>query len=256
MTHTAIPSRGAAHPADLPRPWQLPAREPNGLRLLDLFCCAGGASMGYHLAGFDVTGVDIAPRPAYPFTFHQADAIDYVRAHGHEYDVIAASPPCQADCTLTAGTNQDRRHLHRSLLAATRDALMTTGRPWIIEQPTGKAVMRRDLLLCGLMFDLKVFRHRQFELHGLTVPQPAHPTHDGHRVRGWRHGRYYDGDIVAVYGDGGGKGSVSEWQHAMGIGWTDARREIAEAIPPAYTLHIGHAIARALTTNPAERQAA
>ncbi|GAA3158498.1 hypothetical protein GCM10010466_56560 [Planomonospora alba] len=226
----------------------LPEREPNGLRLLDLFCCAGGAAMGYHLAGFEVTGVDIAPQPNYPFTFHQGDALAFVREHGRAFDVIGACPPCQADCTLTAGTNQGRAD-HRSLLAATRAALLSTGRPWIIENPIGRARMRRDLLLCGLMFPpLRVFRHRQFELHGLSVPQPAHPSHAGHRVRGWRHGRFHDGDMVAVYGDGGGKGSVAEWQAAMGIDWTDDRRELAEAIPPAYTLHIGHAVAVALTS--------
>ncbi|MER6826568.1 DNA cytosine methyltransferase [Streptosporangium sp. NPDC000563] len=232
-----------------------PAREANRPRLLDLFCCAGGASMGYHLAGFDVTGIDINPQPNYPFTFHQGDAITFVREHGRSYDVVNACPPCQADCTLSAGTNQGRGD-HRSLMAETRAALLSTGRPWIIENPVGRAPMRRDLLLCGLMFsDLKVFRHRQFELHGLTVPQPAHPGHAGHRVRGWRHGRYYDGDMVAVYGDGGGKGSITEWQSAMGIDWTDSRRELAEAIPPAYTHHIGRAVLTALRSTRTEQAA-
>ncbi|MGW4640775.1 hypothetical protein ACWEN6_19735 [Sphaerisporangium sp. NPDC004334] len=234
----------------LPAP---PVRVPNGLRVLDGCCCAGGAAMGYHLAGFEVTGVDITPQPNYPFTFHQADVVEFVRAHGHEFDLIHVSPPCQADCTLTAGTNQGRTYPR--LLPAVRAALHHTGRPWVIEQPIGRADMRRDLLLCGLMFNhLKVFRHRQFELHGITVPQPAHPTHRGHRVRGWRHGAYHDGDMVAVYGDGGGKGSITEWQTAMGITWTDVRREIAEAIPPAYTHHIGHAIATALTTGATTHQ--
>ncbi|GII01743.1 DNA cytosine methyltransferase [Planobispora takensis] len=232
----------------LSTPPALPRRKPNGLRLLDLFCCAGGASMGYHLAGFEVTGVDIAPQPNYPFTFVQGDALAFVREHGTDFDIIGACPPCQADCTLTAGTNQGRS-THRSLLAATRTALLSTGRPWIIENPIGRARMRCDLLLCGLMFPpLRVFRHRQFELHGLAVPQPAHPSHAGHRVRGWRHGRFHDGDMLAVYGEGGGKGSIAEWQTAMGIDWTDVRRELAEAIPPAYTLHIGRAVAAALTT--------
>ena len=65
-------------------------------RLLDLFCGAGGAGMGYHRAGFDVTGVDIKPQKNYPFAFVQGDALAYVREHGHEYDAIHASPPCQA----------------------------------------------------------------------------------------------------------------------------------------------------------------
>ncbi|WP_327048949.1 DNA cytosine methyltransferase [Microbispora sp. NBC_01189] len=223
-----------------------PVRVPNGLRVLDVCCCAGGAAMGYHRAGFDVTGVDIAPQPNYPFTFHRADAIEFIRAHGREFDFIHVSPPCQADCTLTAGTNQGRTYPR--LLPAVRAALIATGRPWVIEQPIGKADMRRDLLLCGLMFGLQVFRHRQFELHGIPVPQPDHPNHRGHRVRGWRHGAYHNGDMIAVYGDGGGKGSITEWQTAMGITWTNVRREIAEAIPPAYTEHIGRAVANALRT--------
>ncbi|GIH81195.1 DNA cytosine methyltransferase [Planobispora longispora] len=247
---------GVEHLVTLTRPAWPPARTPNGLRLLDLCCGAGGAGMGYHLAGFEVTGVDIAPQPDYPFTFHQGDALEFVREHGHEYDVIAAGPPCQADCTLTAGTNAGRRHLHRSLLAATREALLVTGRPWLIEQPVGTARMRRDLLLCGLMFGLQVFRHRQFELCGLAVAQPEHPSHAGHRVRGWRHGRYHDGDMIAVYGAGGGKGSIPEWQAAMGIAWTASRRTLAEAIPPAYSLHIGRALAAALLRSHTGRQAA
>lgn len=80
-----------------------------GLRLLDACCGAGGAGTGLHRAGFDVTGVDIAPQPNYPFTFHQADAITFIREHGHEFDLIAAGPPCQADCTLTATPPAERQ---------------------------------------------------------------------------------------------------------------------------------------------------
>jgi hypothetical protein len=209
-------------------------------RMLDAYCCAGGATRGYQSAGFHVTGIDINPQPNYcGDEFVQGDAIEFIREHGHEFDFIASSPPCQEGCTLTAGTNKGR--VYPQLIPATRDALKATGRPWLIENPPGKAPMRRDLMLCGEMFDLAVIRHRNFELDGITVPQPKHRRHRG-RVAGMRHGEWFQGPYFAVYGDGGGKGTVAEWQRAMGIDWTDVRKEIAEAIPPAYALHIGRAV--------------
>lgn len=212
-------------------------------KLLDLFCGAGGAGHGYALAGFDVTGVDIAPQPRYPFAFIQADALDFLTEHWREFDVIHASPPCQAHSALTQG-NRRRKDplpsslLHADLIPATRVLLSSTGAPWVMENVQG-STLRRDLTLCGLSFGLKVFRHRYFEVSGFTVTQPTHPSHRGHRVAGWRHGVRYDGDMVAVYGDGGGKGSVHEWQQAMEIDWTVDKRELAEAIPPAYTKFVG-----------------
>lgn len=204
-------------------------------KLLDLFCCAGGAGMGYARAGFDVIGVDLEPQPDYPFFFIQADAIEFAAKHGHKFDAIHASPPCQASSALTKGTNKGREY--PQLIPATREVLAETGRPHVIENVQGSD-LRRDLTLCGEMFDLGVLRHRYFELHGFKMERPEHKPHRG-RVRGWRHGQYHDGPYVAVYGDGGGKGSVSEWQDAMGIHWTSNRKSIAEAIPPAYTEFIG-----------------
>ena len=95
------------------------------------------------------------------------------------------------------------------------------------------------------MFELGVIRHRYFEVSGFQVEQPAHVKHRG-RVAGWRHGEYFDGPYFAVYGDGGGKGTVAQWQQAMGIDWTDVRRELAESIPPAYTEFIGKQIYQSL----------
>lgn len=209
-------------------------------RLLDAFCCAGGATKGYQLTGFHVTGVDINPQPRYcGDEFHQGDAVEFIREHGHEFDLIHASPPCQHDCTLTAGTNKGK-FTYPDLLEPTREALESTGRPYIIEQPQGKASkrMRTDLKLCGEQFGLAVIRHRIFEVQGIEVPWLEHKKHRG-RVKGWRHGEFYDGPYFAVYGDGGGKGTVQEWQDALGIHWTDVRKELAEAIPPAYTKYIG-----------------
>ncbi|MCP9945422.1 DNA methylase [Streptomyces somaliensis] len=230
-------------------------RDDDRPRLLDLYACAGGAAMGYHRAGFDVTGVDIVPRPNYPFPLIQGDALDVLAgliASGEieRYAFVHASPPCQAACALTIGTNRSQGWGgdHVDLVAPTRKLLDTTGLPYAIEQPNGRAKIRKDLTLCGEMFRLGVIRHRNFELGRWSIEQPAHPKHRG-RVRGWRHGRFHDGPYVAAYGNGGGKPSVSELQDAMGIDWTDVREELTEAIPPAYTRHIGTAF---LTTRAME----
>jgi DNA (cytosine-5)-methyltransferase 1 len=211
--------------------------------LLDLFCGAGGAGMGYHRAGFEVVGVDINPQPDYPFEFWRADALDYAERNGHMFDAVHASPPCQASTALTKGTNKGREYTQ--LIPATRAMLFHTRLPSVIENVQGSD-LRRDMILCGEMFGLSVLRHRYFELSRFHFTPPAHKPHRG-RVRGWRHGTYYDGPYVAVYGEGGGKGSVPEWQQAMGIDWTDDRKAIAEAIPPAYTEHIGRQLLAHIT---------
>ena len=214
------------------RPSWLPgvrgAPVPRRRRLLDLFCCAGGAAVGYHRAGFEVVGVDIAPQPNYPFEFVQGDALEFLAAHGREFDAVHASPPCQGYTALRAVHGNE----WPLLIDATRDLLDQVGRPYVIENVQGSP-LRRDMTLCGEMFGLGVIRHRYFELGGWSGVAPAHRPHRG-RVRGWRHGVYFDGPYLAVHGEGGGKGTVAEWQAAMGIDWTSVRREIAEAIPPAY----------------------
>ncbi|MEU8770230.1 DNA methylase [Streptomyces griseus] len=220
--------------------------------LLDLFCCAGGAATGYQRAGFDVVGVDIVDRPNYPFTFVRADALDHLAAliasgEIRRFKAVHTSPPCQAGCALTVGTNasQGWGGDHDDLVAPTRVLLEATGLPYVIEQPNGRAKIRKDLSLCGEMFGLGVLRHRNFELGGWTIPRPAHPKHRGY-VRGYRHGVYRDGPYVAAYGSGGGKATVPEMQQAMGITWTDVREELTEAIPPAFSEHIGHALLTAI----------
>ncbi|WP_427921200.1 DNA methylase [Streptomyces sp. cg40] len=216
-------------------------------RVLDLFSCAGGAAMGYHRAGFAVDGCDIAERPRYPFPYHRGDALEYLdrlitTGAIERYALVHASPPCQAKNTLTVGTNasQGWGGTHEDLVAPTRELLDRSGLPYVIEQPNGKAEIRKDVTLCGEMFALAVLRHRNFELGRWAVARPAHPKHRGY-VRGWRHGVYRDGPYVAAYGEGGGKASVAEMQHAMGITWTDIHEELTEAIPPAYTGWIGTA---------------
>ncbi|MFJ2636007.1 DNA methylase [Streptomyces sp. NPDC087422] len=221
--------------------------------LLDLFCCAGGAGTGYFRAGFDVHGVDIADRPNYPFPIHRGDALDHL-AHLimsgeiHRYAMVHASPPCQDKCTLTVGTNRSRGWggTHTDLVAPTRVLLERAGLPYVIEQPNGRARIRKDLTLCGEMFGLAVIRHRNFEMGGWTAARPVHLPHRG-RVSGYRHGKKYDGPYVAAYGSGGGKPTVPELQRAMGIDWTDVREELTEAIPPAYGQWIGEAFLTART---------
>lgn len=216
-------------------------------RLLDLFCCAGGATAGYTRAGFTTTGIDNQPRPNYPGHHIQADALEHLdglilSGAITDYDLIHASPPCQEACALTVGTNKAMGWggTHEQLIPALRRLLDIAGKPYVIEQPDGRAPVRKDLKLCGEMFGLPIIRHRNFELGGWTMPQPPHIPHRG-RVRGWRHGQYFDGPYLACYGNGGGKATITEMQKALDIGWTDIREELTEAIPPAYTEHIGAA---------------
>jgi hypothetical protein len=207
------------------------------MKLLDLFCGAGGASMGYSRAGFEVTGVDIKAQPNYPFDFHQGDALAFLDRYGGDFDAIHTSPPCQASSALTKGTNKGR--VHEDLIPATRAALQQFSVPTVIENVKG-AALRKDILLCGEMFSLAVLRHRFFEFENCRVIQPPHPPHRG-RVAGFRHGTWYVGPYFAVHGRGGGKGTADQWRAAMGIDWM-LKKEVAQAIPPAYTEYIGSQI--------------
>lgn len=167
----------------------------NRPRLLDMFCGAGGASFGYYLSGFQVVGVDHAPQSRYPFQFIQGDALEYVASHGHEYDAIAASPPCQSYSAL--------KHMARgespALVEITRLLLQATGRPYVIENVVG-APLRWPLMLCGSMFGLQTScgaqlrRHRLFESNVLLM-SPGHCRHGEtisvcgdtpHNPRTWR----------------------------------------------------------------------
>jgi DNA (cytosine-5)-methyltransferase 1 len=201
-------------------------------RLLDLFCGAGGAAVGYHRAGFDVVGVDIAPQPHFPFEFHEADAMTYPL---DGFDVIHASPPCQDH------TRQYVPEVHGTgwMLAATRDRLNTAGFPWVIENVPG-APMRADYVLCGCMFDLPYLkRERWFETswHGFDMRSPCQHLEQSISVTGtgtpsgtWKH-----------YGSV----SVARFREVMGIDWMN-RRELSQAIPPAYTEYIGAQLLEAL----------
>jgi site-specific DNA-cytosine methylase len=221
------------------------------MRILDLYCGAGGAGTGYNRAGFEVVGIDIKSQPNYPFAFSQMGALEALQilidggsiltTKGYfkleDFDFIHASPPCQSSSALTKGTNFGKFE-YPDFIAETRRLLHKTGLPYVIENVAG-AQIEKDLMLCGEMFGLAVIRHRFFEFSvDCFIDQPAHPKHRG-RVAGMRHGVWYEGPYFAVYGDGGGKGSVPQWQDAMDMHWTNVRKEIAEAIPPAYSEYIG-----------------
>jgi DNA (cytosine-5)-methyltransferase 1 len=212
--------------------------------LLDLFCGAGGAAMGYCRAGFDVVGVDIRPQPRYPFEFVQADAIEFPR---DGFDAIHASPPCQAFTQMSArwrgkGTKADD---HVDLLTPTLELLRPLETPWVAENVQGaKHHMRANLTLHGGMFGLGVHRPRLFESNVLLLAPKASQTVspvgvygkvDGRTTYRYRNNGNYKGkSLIRAWK------SVEEGQRAMGIDWTDDPRELAEAIPPAYTELIGH----------------
>lgn len=201
------------------------------MRILDLFCCAGGAGVGYFKAGFDVVGVDIVQQPRYPFNFIRADAIEYLEAHGHEFDVVHASPPCQA-YTL-AQRIQGKQHVE--LIPPVRAILRKLGLPYVIENVPG-APLHRPAMLCGAMFpELRVYRHRLFETNFPWMP-PAHPAHIAPLRKMGR--PPLPGEYMHVVGNFSG---VKQAREAMGIPWM-VRDELREAIPPAYTQFIGLAL--------------
>jgi DNA (cytosine-5)-methyltransferase 1 len=196
------------------------------VRLLDLFCGAGGAAMGYHQAGFDdITGVDNKPMPRYPFDFIQADALEYLQAHGDKYDVIHASPPCQA-YTAMQHIHKNRK-AHPDLVAKTRHILDETGKPYIVENVKGSP-LKACLMLCGTMFNLRIIRHRYFEIPTLPLLLLPPCNH------------------VDVYDPYHGEGRTADkFRDAMDIDWIPLgggrhkEGTLDNAIPPAYTKFIG-----------------
>jgi DNA (cytosine-5)-methyltransferase 1 len=207
--------------------------------------------MGYHRAGFEVVGVDLSPQPRYPFEFHQADALqvlEWVAAgrpvFGHRIDAVHASPPCQRFSAMSncrpglAGEYPD-------LVEATRALLVESGLPWIMENVEGAPLAAASDLfgahgatLCGHMFGLPLYRHRVFEA-SFALHTPPHPEH---RIPASKAGHWRPGTIISVSGN---CTPVALAREAMGIDWTN-RRELAEAIPPAYTEYLGGQLLAAL----------
>ena len=204
-------------------------------KALDLFCCAGGAGMGLHRAGFDVTGIDIRPQPRYPFQFICGDALN-PPVDLKEFDFIWASPPCQAHSSATHAWRAAGRE-YPDLIAATRAKLTDSGKKWCIEN-VGGAPLINPVALCGPMFGLRVYRHRYFETN-FPVHQPNHPPHLTPQVKMGRPPK--EGEFVQAVGHFSG---VPEARAAMGIPWM-GQKELAQAIPPAYSEFIAREFLKA-----------
>jgi DNA (cytosine-5)-methyltransferase 1 len=197
--------------------------------------------MGYHRAGFEVVGVDIAPQPHYPFEFHQGDALEYLAAHGHEFDAIHASPPCQA---FSVTYNLPNVGEYPDLIAPVRALLLATGKPYVMENVTG-APLDNPLMLCGSMFGLKVIRHRLFECRPPIWFPPASCQCRGMYTASHRGFSSFDNgaDAITVAGN---NYRLVEGLEAMGIDWMTNKGELSEAIPPAYTEFIGKQLLQAV----------
>lgn len=217
--------------------------------LIDFYCCQGGASKGYADAGFDVLGVDLDPQPHYPFSFLQMDAPQALRTlldggtlvftcHDdmstytiavklEDVAAFAASPPCQA----YSNAQRIQQNDHPELVEPTRELLIATGKPYVIENVEG-APLIDPVTLCGSMFGLDTYRHRLFEAP-FPIAVPPHPAHVHRTTKMGR--RPVDGEYMHIVGNFSG---VERARSIMGMDWA-TRDGLREAIPPAYTAHIG-----------------
>lgn len=216
------------------------------MRMLDLFCGAGGCAAGYYRAGFlDITGIDLYPQPRYPYKFIQADALQFLADHGKEFDFIHASPPCQG--------YSKSRHIKGSkgkesplLVGPLRDLLLAAGRPFVIENVVG-APLHFSLMLCGSMFGLPIRRHRLFESsHLLFAPGPCQHQAGYYNVIAGRVRGYGDfSSKTRTYTDAKGQLRRGEGFYsravgcqAFGVDWM-TMGEMSQSVPPAYTEWIG-----------------
>lgn len=238
------------------------------MKLLDLFCGAGGAAVGYQRAGFDeILGVDIKPQPRYPFRFVQADALAFLES-SHRYignalaeercrccgkdsedaihfvpDAIHASPPCQG---YSVANNVHKKD-HPKLIPQVRDALKRSGRRWVIENVPGAPMA--GVTICGLSLGLNVKRHRLFESDVMLLAYPC-GNHDGDWLLVFGHTVQARGHVVRQTPAGNNTTHrihvpTALGREAMGIDWMNCD-ELSEAIPPAYTEFIGRQLLAAI----------
>jgi site-specific DNA-cytosine methylase len=219
------------------------------VKLLDLFCCCGGISKGYHDSGFECTGIDINDNHKYPYNFIHSDVFKLPISFFEQFDLIHASPPCQGYLLNRRNDESDKyssiRHIDK-----VRDILLKTGKPFVIENVVGSP-LRKDLMLCGEMFGLKLIRHRIFEIHGFTVMQPPHLKHklsvkDGTAVAVWSGGikpgfwgNKQKEKEYKEYRKTLKKHDIIDWQNAIGIDWVNDKNHLSQMIPPLYSKYIG-----------------
>lgn len=224
-------------------------------RLLDLFCGVGGAGEGYQRVGFEVTGVDHIPQPNNPHHFIEEDAIFYLITEGHKYDVVHLSPPCQ-QYSISTAPQRNKGKTYPDYIKRCRELLLNIGIPYVMENVM-PAPIRRDLVLRGDMFGLKCLKQRKFEIEGFFIMQPGIPKKKG-TLKG--------GDFTQVVGKGqlavtGGQpfkhhqGSIlANWRYAMQMPWAKTYKELANAIPPAYTEYIGKQLIEQLERKGVQKQ--
>jgi C-5 cytosine-specific DNA methylase len=228
-------------------------------KLLDLFCCCGGISKGYHDVGFECTGVDINDNHKYPYNFIHSDVFDLKPEFFQQFDLIHASPPCQG-YILTNSKKETEEYSSIRFIDKVRNILLSIGKPFVIENVIGSP-LRQDLILCGEMFGLKLFRHRIFEIHGFPVHQPRHK--DKHKLS------VMNGTAIALYSGGINPGfygdkkkqikyrqkrktmkspTIKDWQDASGIYWVNDRQHLSQMIPPKYSEYIGSQFLKPIPT--------
>jgi len=241
------------------------------MKLLDLYCGAGGAAMGYHRAGFDVVGVDVKEQPSYPFEFIQSDVFDLNKSFIDEFDIIHASPPCQAYSIGSIGQRAAGK-CYKDLLSKTRELILQHEKSYIIEN-VKNAPLLKPMKLCGSMFKLRVIRHRFFETDMWIYPPMSKCQHNGAVYSGEyvnvynsmpvssyiggkiisneerkERSRAYRARVREKYNCGTSKAEYLDWSDAMGIDWMNKQSvaknkyDLTQAIPPAYTEWIGKLI--------------
>ena len=211
------------------------------MKVLDLFCGSGGAAWGFAPYFDEILGVDKVKQPYYPFNYVICDIFDLPLEFFEDFDFIWASPPCQAYSFSTKGS-RNRGKTYPDLVEKTRQLLDETKKPYVIENVPG-APIRKDLMLCGEMFGLKIIRHRYFEVNGFHVPQLKHIKHKGMVANGTKMG-VFNGNSRNTRTQkrytiaGHQEGTLAQWQEAMKISWVGSKSYLAQCVPPTYSDYI------------------